>query len=59
MDGGKGERACKRVIGARLRQASMRWSKSVAQDVLNLRAQLICGRWDTLRPLTRPRLAPA
>ena len=33
--------ACKRVIGARLKQAGMRWTKTGVQAVLNLRAQLL------------------
>ena len=53
------ESACKQVIGARLKQAGMCWSKAGAQAVLNLRTQLLSGRWDTIWPLTRPRLTPA
>ena len=53
------ESACKRVIGARLKQAGMRWSRAGAQAVLSLRTQLLSGRWDAVWPLTRPQLAPA
>ena len=53
------ESACKRVIGARLKQAGMRWSKAGAQAVLNLRTQLLSGRWDAVWPFTRPQPAPA
>ena len=53
------ESACKRVIGARLKQAGMRWSKAGAQAVLNLRSHLLSGRWDAVWPLTRPQLTPA
>lgn len=53
------ESACKRVIGARLKQAGMRWSKAGAQAVLNLRTQLLSGRWDAIWPLTRPKPLPA
>ena len=51
------ESACKRVIGARLKQAGMRWSKAGAQAVLGLRSQLLSGRWDAVWPLTRHQLA--
>ena len=50
------ESACKRVIGARLKQAGMRWTKAGAQAVLNLRTQLLSGRWDAIWPATRPQL---
>ena len=53
------ESACKRVIGARLKQAGMRWTKAGAQAVLNLRTQLLNGRWETIWPATRPQLIPA
>ena len=48
------ESACKRVIGARLKQAGMCWSKAGAQAVLSLRAELLSGRWNTIWPATRP-----
>ena len=50
------ESACKRVIGARLKQAGMRWTKAGAQAVLNLRTQLLSGRWEAIWPATRPQL---
>jgi hypothetical protein len=53
------ESACKRVIGARLKQAGMCWTKAGAQAVLSLRAQLLSGRWETIWPLTRPQLKAA
>lgn len=53
------ESACKRVIGARLKQAGMCWSKAGAQAVLSLRAELLSGRWNTIWPATRPQLKAA
>ena len=53
------ESACKRVIGARLKQAGMRWTKAGAQAVLSLRTQLLSGRWDTIWPATTPQLITA
>jgi hypothetical protein len=53
------ESACKRVIGARLKQAGMCWTKTGAQAVLSLRAQLLSGRWETIWPLTHPQLKAA
>jgi hypothetical protein len=53
------ESACKRVIGARLKQAGMGWTKAGAQAVLSLRAQLLSGRWETMWPFTSPQLKPA
>ena len=53
------ESACKRVIGARLKQAGMRWTRMGAQAVLSLRTQLLSGRWDAIWPATRPQLKPA
>ena len=50
------ESACKRVIGARLKQAGMRWTRAGAQAVLSLRAQLLSGRWDAIWPATRSQL---
>ena len=51
------ESACKRVIGARPKQAGMRWTKAGAQAVLSLRSQLLSGRWEAIWPLTRPQLS--
>jgi hypothetical protein len=56
------ESACKRVIGARLKQAGppqADWTKAGAQAVLSLRAALLSGRWDTIWPATRPQLKAA
>lgn len=40
------ESACKRVVGARLKQSGMCWSKAGAQPVLSLRAALLSNRWE-------------
>lgn len=48
------ESACKRVIGARVKQAGMCWTKPGAQTVLSLRAALLSGRWDEAWQVTRP-----
>lgn len=48
------ESACKRVIGARLKQAGMGWTQAGAQAVLSLRSELLSGRWETMWPATRP-----
>jgi len=53
------ESACKRVIGARLKQAGMGWTKTGAQAVLSLRTQLLSGRWEAIWPSTRPQLKAA
>lgn len=47
------ESACKRVIGARLKQAGMRWSQRGAQAVATLRATILSERWDDLWPTLR------
>lgn len=48
------ESACKRLVGARVKQAGMCWTKSGAQTVLSLRAALLSGRWDQAWQATRP-----
>ena len=48
------ESACKRVIGARVKQAGMCWSQPGAQAVLTLRAELLSGRWEEAWQMTRP-----
>lgn len=53
------ESACKRVIGGRLKQAGMCWTKAGAQAVLSLRAELLNGRWDMIWPSTRSQLQAA
>ena len=40
------EAACKTVVGARLKQSGMRWSKTGGQNVLNLRVLVKDHRWD-------------
>lgn len=40
------ESGCKHVLGARLKQAGMRWSREGAQAVAKVRARLKSGRWD-------------
>jgi hypothetical protein len=44
---GSVESACKRIIGARLKQAGMIWTREGAQAVAHLRAAILCNRWDT------------
>lgn len=48
------ESACKRVIGARVKQAGMCWSRPGAQAVLTLRAELLSGRWEEAWQMTKP-----
>ena len=48
------ESACKRVIGARVKQAGMCWRRAGAQAVLTLRAELLSGRWEEAWQMTRP-----
>ena len=43
---GSVESACKRIIGARLKQAGMIWTREGAQAVAHLRATILCNRWD-------------
>jgi len=40
------ESACKRVVGARLKQAGMCWNKAGARAVLALRTARLSNRWD-------------
>ena len=40
------ESACKRIVGARHKQAGMRWSKSGVQNMLNLVSFIHSKRWD-------------
>ncbi len=40
------ESACKNLAGSRLKRGGMRWSQEGAQAVLNLRSELLSGRWD-------------
>ena len=43
---GSVESACKRVIGARLKQAGMIWTRKGAEAIAHLRATILCNRWD-------------
>jgi hypothetical protein len=43
---GSVESGCKNVVGARCKRSGMRWSRGGVQKVLNLRAELLSGRWD-------------
>jgi len=48
------EGACKHVVGQRLKQAGMRWTRPAAIQVLKARTALLSGRWDeviALRPV--------
>jgi hypothetical protein len=40
------ESACKRIIGGRLKQAGMIWSREGAEAMAHLRATVLNGRWD-------------
>jgi hypothetical protein len=42
------ESSCKRLVGARLKQSGMRWSREGAQAILQLRTTVLNGRWDFL-----------
>ncbi len=42
------EAACKNLVGARLKRSGMRWSTEGGQEILNLRAQVLSGRWNSL-----------
>jgi hypothetical protein len=59
---GSVESACKRIIGARLKQAGMIWTREGAEAVAQLRATILCNRWDAFwtsydRSTRRSRLA--
>lgn len=45
---GSVESACKRIIGARLKQAGMIWTRDGAEAVAQLRATILSNRWDVL-----------
>ncbi len=53
------ESTCKRLIGARVKGAGMRWSQAGVQAVLTLRAELLSGRWEESWAATRPARQPA
>jgi hypothetical protein len=40
------ESVCKRVIGARLKQAGMTWSEEGSRHVMKARAMYLSGKWD-------------
>lgn len=42
------ESSCKRLVGARLKQAGMRWASDGAQAILQLRVAYLNKRWDYL-----------
>jgi len=46
LGSGSIESGCKHVIGARLKQAGMRWSRAGARAVAKVRAWLKSGRWE-------------
>ncbi len=43
---GSVESACKRILGARLKQSGMIWSREGAQAMAQLRATVLSDRWD-------------
>jgi hypothetical protein len=43
---GSVESACQRILGARLKQSGMIWSREGAQAMAQLRATVLSGRWD-------------
>jgi hypothetical protein len=42
------EAACKTLVGSRLKQSGMRWTRRGGQQILNLRAPLRSNRWEAL-----------
>jgi hypothetical protein len=46
---GSVESACKRIIGGRLKQSGMIWSREGAEAMAHLRAAVLSGRWDQFR----------
>jgi hypothetical protein len=53
---GRVEAACKHVIGQRMKQSGMRWSKPGSQNTLALRVAWLNGEWERLwtrQPLAR------
>ena len=55
---GSVESACKNIVGARCKQAGMRWTEQGAQAILFLRAELLSDRWDQAWELAHRKLAP-
>ncbi len=52
------ESGCKQVIGTRLKQAGMRWSREGARAVAKARAWWKSGRWEEALALLAPRHRP-
>lgn len=42
------ESSCKRLVGARMKQAGMRWTREGAQAILQVRLAVLNNRWDYL-----------
>ena len=42
------ESSCKNLVGSRLKQAGMRWTRQGAQAILQLRLAILNDRWDHL-----------
>jgi len=42
------ESSCKRLVGARFKQAGMRWTREGVQSILQLRLAVLNNRWDYL-----------
>ena len=47
LGSGVTEAACKTLVSQRLKLSGMRWTKAGAQVILDLRATLLSGTWDT------------
>jgi hypothetical protein len=63
LGSGVTEAACKTLVTQRLKLSGMRWTKTGAQVILDLRAALLSGTWaaanqDVLAALPRPKLLP-
>lgn len=52
------ESACRNIVGARCKQAGMRWTEEGAQAILFLRTELLSDRWDQAWELAQQKLAP-
>jgi hypothetical protein len=46
---GSVESACEWIIGARLKQGDMIWSRQGAEAMAHLRATVLSNRWDKVR----------
>jgi hypothetical protein len=59
LGSGVTEAACKTLVSQRLKLSGMRWTKAGAQVILDLRAALLSGTWDTAsRDVLAARPAP-